>query len=94
MFFFFVDALVFFDPSPPLGPLAASPSSDGRTSYFTPQTKEELVALVKAVADTAKGTGPRRHIRVVGAGHSWSAVAQSGDLLLSLSKYKVSCLVY
>lgn len=86
---FSTDNEVFFDPSPPLGPIDIFPRSE-RQSYFTPQTRDELVALVKGVASTAKGSGPSRHIRVVGSGHSWSAVAQSGDLLVSLSKYKVS----
>ena len=82
----FADSKIFFSSSSVLGPLDPFPSTSG---YFAPHTKEELVRLVKAVWKASKGPGPRRHIRVVGAGHSWSAVAQSEDLLLSLANYKV-----
>lgn len=54
------------------------------TVYFNPEmirapsTKEEVVELVKFAAEN------ERRIRVLGSGHSWSAVARSDDLLLSL----------
>ena len=57
------------------------------TIYFdhknlhAPSTKEELVQMVK----TASNDG--RKIRVVGSGHSWSRVATSADILLSLHNY-------
>ena len=59
-------------------------------SYLVPSTLDELKAIVKSVTATAIGDGPKRQIRIVGAGHSWSAVAKSDDLQLSLYKYKVS----
>lgn len=58
-------------------------------SILAPRTIDEIVAIVKAVTATAHGNGSKRKIRVVGAGHSWSAIAKSDDLQLSLSKYKV-----
>lgn len=94
--FFPPDSLVFFNPVSPMGALPTSsgtfPSLEGADvgpAYFAPGTRDELVALVQAVARTAQGEGPRRRIRVVGAGHSWSAVAKSEDLFLSLFNYKV-----
>ena len=88
-FDFFLDDLVFFDRYTSKGPLVL-PSSSKPLSYLTPQTKDEIVAMVKVVAATYKEGGQRRKIRMVGSGHSWSAVAQSDDLLLSLSNYKVN----
>lgn len=57
------------------------------TIYFdhdrvvTPSTLQEIVAVVKSAND--KG----RRLRVLGSGHSWSPVAASSDLLLSLINY-------
>ena len=50
---------------------------------ISPSSREELVSMV-----TAAATGGRR-VRVLGAGHSWSEVAQSDDLVLSLHNYRV-----
>lgn len=92
VYFLITDSLVFFDTSPPNGPLNVT-HHDSKTplelSYLAPQTKDELVTMVKSVATTYQRGGLRRKIRVLGSGHSWSAVAQSDDMLLSLCNYKV-----
>ena len=60
--------------------------ADG-TIYFnheslrTPATKEEIVEVVKSASKDG------RKIHVVGSGHSWSHVAHSTDMLLSLHNY-------
>ena len=46
-----------------------------------PSTKEELVQLVKSASEDV------RKVRVLGSGHSWSEVAQSEDILISLHNY-------
>jgi len=47
-----------------------------------PSSKEEVIDIVTSVAMR----GGR--VRVVGSGHSWSGVAQSQDILVSLHKLK------
>lgn len=94
----FSDSQVFFDPSPTLGPFFMPPDSgmgpERGVSYFTPNSREELVKVVKAVGATASRKGsPKRQMRVLGTGHSWSAIARSDDLYLSLCNYKVRCMV-
>jgi L-gulonolactone oxidase len=51
------------------------------TASFAPRTEEELRAVVERCADTD------RTIRVVGAGHSFSPVAATDDVLVSLERY-------
>ena len=85
----YTDSVVFFDKSPPNGPLPVPQLGPEAPSYLAPRTREELVTIVKAVAATHKGDGPKRKMHVLGSGHSWSAVAQSDDLLLTLSNYRV-----
>ncbi len=54
-----------------------------------PTSKEEIVHIIQSVLAAANSsTGPHR-IRVIGSGHSWSRVAISDNLLLSLERYKV-----
>lgn len=50
-------------------------------SFHQPTTPEEIAELVRETVDR-KG-----HIRVVGAGHSWSPVAASNDVLLNLDRF-------
>ena len=50
-------------------------------NLHAPSTKEELFQLVKSASIDV------RKIRVIGSGHSWSRVAQSEDILLSLHNY-------
>ena len=76
---------VYFDPIPSLGPLPQY----SQDPYLAPHTMQELVSMIKSVAATAKGEGPRRRLRVLGSGHSWSPVAKSDDLILTLCNYKV-----
>ena len=62
-----------------------SPPTD-ETVYFNheklrvPSSKEEIIDIVKSVAMR----GGR--VRVLGSGHSWSGVAESQDVLVSLHK--------
>ncbi len=90
------DFQVFFDWSAPKGPLYLLPETVPNTNkgvfelpLLAPSTVDELVAILKSAAATAKEEGAKRQIRIVGAGHSWSAVAKSDDLQLSLCNYKV-----
>ena len=61
--------------------------SDG-TVYFnhdnlkSPTTKDEIIEVVKFAAENG------RKIRVLGSGHSRSALALSEDILVSLHKFK------
>ena len=58
------------------------------TNLLLPRTREDIVWIIKSVAAAAqKGEG--RRIRVIGSGHSWSPVALSDDIQLSLEDYKV-----
>ena len=47
----------------------------------TPCTEEEIVDIVK---DACKN---ERKIRVLGDGHSWSEIAQTEDIMISLANY-------
>lgn len=59
-------------------------------TFLAPQSKEELITIIKSIAGSAKGKGERsRKLRVIGSGHSWSQIAKSDDLHISLYKYKV-----
>ena len=44
----------------------------------------------EAEEDRGHGSGRGRKIRVVGSGHSWSKVAKSDDIQMSLENYKVA----
>ena len=48
-----------------------------------PSSKKELIAIVTAAG--AQG----RNVRVVGSGHSFSEVARSDDILVSMKNFKV-----
>ena len=71
----------------PLPSTLKSLSPADNTIYFdhanliTPSTLQEIVAAVKSAND--KG----RRLRVLGSGHSWSPVATSSDIMLSLVNY-------
>ena len=56
-------------------------------TYF--RSKSELAGLLQALSSSNK-RGNARRVRVVGAGHSWSAVAQSDEIQVSMSNFKVS----
>jgi FAD/FMN-containing dehydrogenase len=45
--------------------------------YYQPETEGELIAAVKG----------HRKVRMVGTGHSWSALVPSHEALISLDKY-------
>ena len=71
--------------------LAPSPQKDGMVFFnnsdlFVPTSEAEMVDIVK------RAGRERRKIRVVGSGHSWSAVATSQDILVSLSNYRGTCM--
>ena len=97
------DSTVFFNRDVrlnPNGPLYLLPTPDhpeglySDTNLILPRTKEEIAWVIRSVAATnqkARINGGRgRRIRVIGSGHSWSKVAKSTDIQLSLEKYKVS----
>lgn len=46
-------------------------------AYAQPETEAEIIELVKS----------HRKIRIVGTGHSWSALCESDELLINLDKY-------
>ncbi len=60
----------------------------GRTVYFdpnkvhSPATREEILSVVYSTLES----GGR--LRVLGSGQSWSAVALSDDVTISLHKYR------
>ena len=61
-------------------------SIDGRIHFNLnhlqePTTEEEIVSIVRDAYDN------NRKIRVLGSGHSWSEIAQTDDIMISLSKY-------
>ena len=98
----FADSTVFFNDDVslnPSGPLYLLPTSDypdgiySDTNLLLPRSKEEIAWIVRSVAVTNQKAsvdgGRGRRIRVVGSGHSWSKVAKSSDIQLSLEKYKV-----
>src|SRR5687767_5728154 len=49
--------------------------------YFQPKTEEEITRIIKEAADA------NRKIRVVGAGHSWSAMACTDEYMVNLDSY-------
>lgn len=60
--------------------------SDGRITFnfsglHTPATHDEIATIVN------NAYNKRQRIRVVAAGHSWSEIAQTQDIMLSLHKY-------
>ena len=60
--------------------------SDGRIIFdlsrlHTPESHDEIVTIVKDAYTN------NHNIRVVAAGHSWSEIAQTQDIMLSLHKY-------
>ena len=61
------------------------------SNLLQPTSKDEIVWIIKSVAAThgKDGSGRGRRIRMVGSGHSWSKIAKSDDILLSLENYKV-----
>ena len=81
----------------PNGPLYLLPSDSHPEGLYTssnllqPTSKEEIVWIIESVAAThgKDGSGRGRRIRVVGSGHSWSKVAKSDDIQLSLENHKV-----
>lgn len=48
---------------------------------MTPSTLQEIVNIVRSANDQG------RKLRVLGSGHSWSPIATSSDILLSLVHY-------
>lgn len=74
-----IDSQVFFDWSTP----ALNSLDESTAVNLIPSTREEIVSTVRATA------AAKRRLRVVGAGHSWSPIAKSDDLQMSLSNYKV-----
>jgi sugar-1,4-lactone oxidase-like protein len=50
--------------------------------YFQPETEEEILALLQQC------TAEKKHIRIVGSGHSWSAICLSNEYLLNLDNYQ------
>ena len=81
----------------PNGPLYLLPTKTYPEGFYAssnllqPTSKDEIVWIIKSVAAThgKDGSGHSRRIRVVGSGHSWSKVAKSDDIQLSLENYKV-----
>lgn len=86
----------------PNGPLYLLPTEDhaygmyANTNLLLPRSKDEIAWIVKSVAATwnhkdreGGGSGRGRRIRVIGSGHSWSKLAKSDDIQLSLENYKV-----
>lgn len=63
------------------------------SNVLLPSTKEEIVHMVKSalvpMSDDVRSVGRHRKIKVIGSGHSWSRVAVSDDLQMSLDNYKV-----
>ena len=61
--------------------------TDGRIRFnldnlVTPESEEEIVSIVQ---DAYKNN---RKIRVVADGHSWSHIAQTQDIMVSLTNYR------
>ena len=62
------------------------PSVDGSIHFDLsnlqePITEDEIKSIVKDAYDN------NRKIRVLGSGHSWSEIAHTTDIMISLSKY-------
>ena len=51
--------------------------------YFTPNTVEDLIDIVKQ----ANAQNPKQKIRVVGSSHSWSALAQTDGYMVDLMNF-------
>lgn len=61
-------------------------SVDGRIRFYLnnlqePITEDEIQSIVRNAYDN------NRTVRVLGSGHSWSEIAQTNDIMISLSKY-------
>ena len=50
--------------------------------YFQPETEEEIIALLK------KCNEEKKRLRIIGTGHSWSAICLSNEYLLNLDNYQ------
>ncbi len=63
------------------------------SNILLPTTKEEIVHMVKSAlvptSNDVRAIDRRHKIKVIGSGHSWSRVAVSDDLQMSLNNYKV-----
>ena len=62
-------------------------NADGRIQFnldneFVPDTEQKITEKVKFAYEN------NRHIRVLADGHSWSEVAQTQDIMISLANYK------
>ena len=62
-------------------------TTDGRIQFnlvnlTTPESESEIVSIVQNAYQNS------RKIRVVGDGHSWSHIAQTQDIMISLNKYR------
>lgn len=62
-------------------------TTDGRIQFnlvnlTTPESEDEIVTIVQNAYQN------NRKIRVVGDGHSWSHIAQTQDIMISLNKYR------
>ena len=55
------------------------------SNLYTPSSEADMVKLVRWAARDG------RKMRVVGSGHSWSTVANSPDILVSLCNHKGMC---
>ena len=60
---------------------------DGRITFnlnnsYTPEDEAEIVNIV------SEANKHGRKIRVLASGHSWSEIAQTQDIMISLGKYK------
>ena len=63
--------------------------TDGRIIFnllnlYTPSTHDEIVNIVTNAIES----DPPRKIRVLAAGHSWSHIAQTQDIMISLNDYQ------
>ena len=93
----FFSSDVHLNPNGPLYLLPTESHPEGlyaTTNILQPTSKEEMIWIIKSVAathekDGGSGSGRGRRIRVVGSGHSWSKVAKSDDIQISLENYKV-----
>jgi FAD/FMN-containing dehydrogenase len=63
-----------------------SPYADGRIAFnldelHSPKCHDEIVTIVREAYNNGK------KVRVLAAGHSWSEIAQTQDIMLSLHEY-------
>ena len=103
----YIDSTVFFasdihlNPNGPLYLLPTEVYPEGlyaTSNLLQPSSREEIIWVIKSVASTygraSEDKNRRgRRIRVVGSGHSWSKIAKSDDIQLSLENYKVFLLL-